>query len=739
MANGEVLDLFASLHSLHQAYWRSCRDPVASRAVFRLRIALGDVVSLGIASVLEEMRSHPADPQVQTTGIQLLRAVIADSNGTAKGLLQRGGGVEALVQSMRQHCAAETLLEEALIVLDELHGIPALLQALEHLRHSAPAVRVALTALSRSLRANWAEAEKLPAESLVRGILQALQQHPSDQQLIAAGLQVLGDLAGDLAPVRGAFAASGGWEWLLSMLEAAVECPELQLQGVRLLAQLCRGGSWTEAYAPRAAAVLEQAVRCHSADDKLLYWGLWGVQQIHGAEALASSLKVVSRASVASSTLRALAGLSWGQGDGAGPQHAMTVVDGVLNAMRAYQGDANLLEEGVIVLGRVAGFAAEREASTGTTAPSFRAGSMSIGALLEVLPAYRSNAQLVNTTLQALAEALDGCHSPTSQLHLQICDGLFGRGSGACNGNVRAVGAGLLFEVAEVHATNATIQTTSMWLACVARGPAAVVTEMEYQPLCHPVQLCGIKSLASFYGDHLELEAAASVIRPAAIRVISAAMQSFPENLVLQQNGCYGLSTIAEHGLDSTVDESHMVVCLQAATKALALVQGQSDNDNMPWSYNALYLRQEGARLVASVCSNAPGLGPRLREGGGEAETILSDALVSTVTGIADGIRDSTAEEAVQLELTALAYIVGPTVAVLHTLRRWGASKPSVSRAAADTVVDLVRRGQTSPKDLQESGILAELLTTLQAHQTDDDLRGRLQLALGFAGGAAVS
>lgn len=44
-----------------------------------------------------------------------------------------------------------------------------------------------------------------------------------DPQVILVGLQLLGDLAGDLPETRSAFFNLGGWDWLLHVLESAGE------------------------------------------------------------------------------------------------------------------------------------------------------------------------------------------------------------------------------------------------------------------------------------------------------------------------------------------------------------------------------------------------------------------------------------------------------------------------------------------------------------------------------------
>ena len=59
-ADDGVLDLFRALDGFHRAYWRSSHEPLASRAVSKLRQPLVELVGLAVVNVLEEMRSGAA-------------------------------------------------------------------------------------------------------------------------------------------------------------------------------------------------------------------------------------------------------------------------------------------------------------------------------------------------------------------------------------------------------------------------------------------------------------------------------------------------------------------------------------------------------------------------------------------------------------------------------------------------------------------------------------------------------
>ena len=344
----DVMDLFRALHGVHSAYSWNFNEPVANRAVLRLRQALEQVVGLAVVNVLDEMQRGLADPQVQQVGVSFLKAVVADSKGSTKDIIQRAGVVQVLVQSMTKHPGTENLLTEALEVMDELHGLEALLQALQHLRPSAPGTRAALQTLQSTLRKRWHEVER-SAVPLARVIIDALRTHPTDMQLQVMGIKLLGDLAGDLPEARVAFFQVNGWEWLLQVLESppldhSWEGLELQQEGVRLIAQLCKGGACGEIHSQRVGAILEKVLQRSQNDGRVLYWGLWAVQQLHGSASLLSTLRANSNPDVVMQTLRSLSGLSWGHGEiDSEAEHAIQVMQNVIQAMRAFTDNPEVL------------------------------------------------------------------------------------------------------------------------------------------------------------------------------------------------------------------------------------------------------------------------------------------------------------------------------------------------------------------------------------------------------------
>lgn len=230
----------------------------------------------------------------------------------------------------------------------------------------------------------------------------------------------------------------------------------------------------------------------------------------------------------------------------------------------------------------------------------------------------------------------------------------------------------------------------------------------------------------------------------------------FPENIILQQHACYALCMMAEHGtpVGSQIGEDAFLQCAMAAAEALCLVRGRCDGGANPSSYNALYLRKEATRCIVAICGVQPSLGRWLRDHG--MQELLADAFKTTAESVWDGKRDAEAEETLCLELLALSYVMGPPVAIIETLRRWGSAKPAVVRAVADAVVELVRsathRGSsialsTDPavaavsapaQALHAAGCGSELAVAMQAHQGDDDLQGRLNLAVGFVDSQAA-
>eukprot|EP00747_Dinoflagellata_sp_TGD_P171432 gnl/TRDRNA2_/TRDRNA2_205489_c0_seq1.p1 gnl/TRDRNA2_/TRDRNA2_205489_c0~~gnl/TRDRNA2_/TRDRNA2_205489_c0_seq1.p1 ORF type:complete len:208 (-),score=32.81 gnl/TRDRNA2_/TRDRNA2_205489_c0_seq1:118-696(-) len=186
--------------------------------------------------------------------------------------------------------------------------------------------------------------------------------------------------------------------------------------------------------------------------------------------------------------------------------------------------------------------------------------------------------------------------------------------------------------------------------------------------------------------------------------------------------------------MDAEVNEEALTACLQAAARALDIVQGRCDCHTDPASHNALYLRKEATRLIAAVCAAAPQLGSWVQMRGGH--TVLVNALTATADGIADGSRDPQVEEALRLGLLALAHVVGPSASIVGALRRWGVTKPAVARAAADALVELMRCSlpPASVEALRADRCCEELVDALQAHAKDEELLGRLNLAMGFLG-----
>ncbi|CAE8634517.1 unnamed protein product [Polarella glacialis] len=580
----------------------------------------------------------------------------------------------------------------------------------------------------------------------------AMQVHAQDHTLLSLGIQILGDLA-DLPLVRTAFAACGGWDWLLPMLESTRDSLDLQIDGVRLLAQLCRGGSFGEASSARVGAALEKVLQRHSHHERLLYWGLWAVQQLHGASSLLAPLWASiegdssANAGIAVSALKSLGGLAWGQGDGAGPEQAPPVIDAVLHVMRHHQDNTpEILLEGAAVLGRTAAYAAEHE----ELPQLLKAGSTAVAALLDLLRARAAVPEMAQRVLEAFAEILEVCgrgdagQPPVPVLRRSICEGLFGSPAEAGAGGSASgvLGLGLLSKVSAEHESNTRFQGVVMWVAGLAHGASAIVREMDLHPSSYSVQMSAMRTLAVLYGDHLDLEVSDQnrAARAAGLQAVIRAMSVFPENVVLMQNGCYALSMIVDHGLDDrVVSEDTFVACLRAAIQALLLSQGSYDD-----SYSVFHLRQESARLIAAVCAAAPGLGQWLLQQG--SEVLLSKALMGTADSIVSGRRDTPQmEEALQFEMLALTHIVGPTAAIAGALQRWGSEKPSVARASADAVAELVRRNhppiveELRRGNAAQGSVGAQLAAAMQAHKGDEELQSRLQLALGFTGAAPES
>lgn len=724
MSVDEVSDLLGAMHTLCKVFWRCRHDNVTGRTMLRFQNALAEVTHMAISSILLEMKENAADPQVLSSCLSLTRLLLKDQdppNPALRAMLEQAGFAKVLVQVILEHMSTQGLMEEALGIIEELHGFPALLEALNHLASNPLGARLAMQAIRRSVRNKWEKVQHFPADFFVSTFLKVLQLHPADQLLQVEGLELLGDFAGEVVTFRSAFANTGGWMWLVKLLDNTANALALQQSGVRLISQLCKGGCCTEAHAQEASEALSKALQRNSMDGRLLYWGLWALQQLHGISALARMLQAAgsnkANDQIVIAVLKALGGVSWGQGDGSGPESVPLVLSAVMGTMDACKDSFEILWEGVAVLGHVASYACSQ-------ANLLEAGCRSLASLMNLLRLRGHNSTLVALTLEALAETLESAGNGHTIVVGVVRDGLMS----PSNDNS---GRSLLSQVTSNHVGCQAVQVAAMWLAGLLQGAHAIVEEMEAHPKSHAVQIAAIKSLGPLYAqilENFEPEDPNAVARPRAMNCIMAAMHFFPDNNSIQQNGCYALSTMAEHGTDKFVCNQLLVRCLSLALTALTQsVQATSRDPN----YNAIYLQQEAARLISSVCSSAPILRQWLHEQNGKA--VLGSTVEDTAQRVTDGSRNKDVEEALRHELLAMAYIVGASTAISGPLQYWGKSKPSVVRACADIVIELSRRNQLSAEELQANGLGAQLVSALEAHPADDDLHNCLQLAVGFA------
>jgi len=720
----EAADCYGGIGALSQVYWKNQRDPVTNRALQSLCPALKEVLSHAVLAVLNEMQVAMADPEVQSTGVRLLRTLFTN-NALVKEIVLKQGGLSTFSLSMQRHPTVEYLLLDMLSAVDELQGLESLLKIMLELRQNAPAALAALRAFKRTADSRWKEVQKLPPRDLLQAILSVALAHPQDERILEISIHLVGDVCGEEAQNRTHFAAANGWQWVLDVLERHPGNVQVQLNGVKLVAQLCKGGSWGEAYAQRAAQLIGDSIYRHCREETFLYWGIWAIQQLGGASAILIPLRRGALGDIATvAALRSLSCLNWGQSDDAGPELVQPVVETVISTMQSNCGQQDVLFEGASALGNAAEFACCC-AGLSTGENTQRACWDALHALLELLTAQLTSEKLASRILECLVAIMDKLQADSTIRH-QLTDALWK--SGDC---------GLLSKLAAQHPYNGFLHSKIMWMNGVTHGIASVVQEMDRNPACHSIQMCGIRALSALYHDNLELSAADNAARRGALNAAATAMEKFPENLVLQQHCCFLLSAIAEHGADEFITTEQLVVCLNAASQALQLVKGRCDAQNDPGSYNALYLRKEATRLVGCVCCAMPSLGRQLSEQQGP-RTILEDALIATACGVADAKRDSEAEDVLQLELVALACVIGP-VAIVESLRKWGTKKPAVVKAAACTVVHLTRRHQSEvselQRELQSKGCSAEFLAAMESYSADVDLQGHVHLALGFIGG----
>lgn len=718
-----MLDLFRAVDGLHKAYWRSCSEPVANRAVSKLRQPLVELVGSAVLHVLEEMQSGLADPRVQAVGVCFLKAALSGSDGTTKDILQKAGVVEVLVRSMTNHASTEYLLQDALSILDELHGLSALLQALEHLRSSPFATKAALISLRTSARARWNEVEAQDAFQVIRVILLSLRAH-QEGHVILAGLQLLSDLAGDLPETRIAFFKLGGWDWLLQVLESWEEL-SIQQEGIRMVSQLCKGGACGDAFGARVGVVLERSLQRSQNDGKVLYWGLWAVQQLHGVQSLLATLRtncdVFNEKSekVVKSTLRSLSDLTW-EGDQAGLDTVVQVIQTVIFCMQKCQESVDLLNDSAFTLSRAAlTIAGEKHEAI----PQLKEAALtSASILMELLSAKVANAQLCRTVLEALGELLEVA-GPA--LRARICEHLF---AGNCNnGGSGVIGAGLLSKVSQEHHGNTWVQGVIMWLAGLAHGVAAIVREMNMNQ-GYGVQLAALRAVAAIFDQLEDPQSNEMGSRGACIAAALSAMNAFPENLIVWKTACYTLNSIVQHGLDHMVQKEQLEMCLRAGAKALNVAQSL---EHHCYRDEASYLREESVKLIAAVCITCPDFRFSLQEA--NCKVTLAQAMEAAVDRFPEDDPDKEAEQVEVLvhNLLALAYVSGPEEILVSCLQRWGA-KTFLVRACADTVAELVRRNAPMNEELLRGRVHAELTKVAQVHKEDVQIQSCLELAVGF-------
>eukprot|EP00927_Polykrikos_kofoidii_P086522 TRINITY_DN9722_c0_g1_i1.p1 TRINITY_DN9722_c0_g1~~TRINITY_DN9722_c0_g1_i1.p1 ORF type:complete len:786 (+),score=143.92 TRINITY_DN9722_c0_g1_i1:281-2359(+) len=688
------------------------------------------------------METHLVDPQVQSMGVHILRAVISQ-NATAKHLILLDGGAKALVKGVQSHPNNESLLAVALEAMDEIHGLPTLLQALENLKASVPGVRAALGAILQSVRARWTEIEEMASVQFLAPMFHAVTAHKADERIVISGLNLVNELTRDSTSMRGAFSATGGWDWTLGLLELHVDHPEIQMFGCKLLSSLGRGGSWDELHALRVSAVLERTLCVHGEDNNVMYWALWAVQQLNGARSLTVPLStgVFKTANATVNAIKCLGGISLGQSESSSLQDMPAIIDAVVYTMDRFMERFDVLYESTLVLAHSAGFVLGQLPSETSERNKFLESVLvATRALIRLIHVRSADAYTTTAACQSLAEILETCQDDSPVRHF-ICKSLLS--------DVDSQGEHLLSRLAAMHVSNDQLQTVLMWVFGVARGAAPVVAHMSDNSTSHSIQMPAIKTLGKVY-ERIELEVEDAKALPGALRAVVDAMARFPENLILQQHACYALCTMAEHCGDEqcNIGDETLVQCLAASARALRLVQGRDDSGCHPSKYNALDLRKEATRCFATALNTRPVLGRWLRENG--VQELLVGALQSTADGVWDGTRDSEAEKTLCWELLALSYVLGPSDAILVPLRRWGSSKPAVVRAVADAVVELIRGcvsrvdcadpafvGDAPSQALRAAGCGDALLATMAAHKEDEDLQTRIQLAAGFVGATA--
>eukprot|EP00929_Paragymnodinium_shiwhaense_P121656 TRINITY_DN9399_c0_g1_i1.p1 TRINITY_DN9399_c0_g1~~TRINITY_DN9399_c0_g1_i1.p1 ORF type:complete len:767 (-),score=166.93 TRINITY_DN9399_c0_g1_i1:212-2512(-) len=764
MADNELLDLFRCLEQFRKVWAHNHADPTADRMGKKVKAPMAELVAYCFAAVIDEIQTRPSDPEVQAMGVHVLRQIVV-TNNTAKKLLELRHGAQVMVKVIEQHPTNEYLLTEALEVIDQLHGLQSLLQVLQNLKQSSCLVRAALWALQKAVHHRWKEVQQLNSEEVVGALLPALAQHPNDVQILQHGLSLTHTFLGLEGNTRSAFSSLNGWDWLLRTLEVHDGEAEVQVHGIKIVSQLCRGGAFGEAHVVAASKAIERALCRFPDHQQIQYWGFWSMQQISGASALASLLRTSSGTTQTNGgsggasggrplahgsvvqVLRALDGLNWGQTETAGRNDIVNVLTAVIDTTRSNAGDREILFQAACALASATTFAsgevsgARRASCPASDVKAIETAACgAVDALLWLLALRLGDDALSRIVLQGLGEVA-AASDDGSVVRQRIMEGLLSTGSDS---------TALLSRVAAAHVSNEKFQAMAMWVTGVLYGASYIVKEMERHHNSYALVVPAMKTLGLLYSDAMDLEANARGARPGAMRAMLAAMQAFPDNLEIHRTGCWSLSAVVDHGLqEDGVNESLLQACLQPAFTALRLaranIAGSRPEDNDA-TYSVLAVRREATRLVSTICSVCPGLGACVRENGGDA--LLVEALQNTAQATMNAGRDERHEDSLCQQFVGLCYVVGAP-GILDALQQWGAAKPSVVCAAAGAVVELARRQQCggstasaaaasfasslgSVQALNAAGCGQALVSAAQKYAADEDIARQIQLAVGF-------
>lgn len=697
---------------------------------------LGEAILRGVRRLLEELEASPKDAEGQWMGLYLFRRFLWGSTAVRELVMAHKHGVLQLLARTSQHHQNDLRLQgEVMWLLFEVGGLTALLDMLSVCSHSSALVRMCIRQIKErcQVQSVWWEWVRQPWERSLMPVLRVMEAHKHDAEIMSEALWFLQEFIWD-AGFRDAFGSRGGWSTILTAMEAQLSCPAVQLAGCRAIVGLgSRGGAWGVQWESRAAAALGNTIKMHSKNEDLLRWAFWALKEVHGVGALLEMLQnspetLEMKTSIA--IFNALSELPWGQADALDLGAACQVVERCSAWLRqggTWQSSA-LAMPMQAALGNAARFAAPSQPPADVTplsAQCAQAVGIAAETFLWILRERLSDASMAEDACTRLAE-IHHLSPASASVKALVKQGLVETTSPADGG------VSILQRLAAAHVSNGDLQKTVLWTMGVVYGPRPVLEHMAHHMASQEVQLHAVKSLGCLYDEDEEdcLANEINAARADALRAVVHTMTKYPDNMLLCQHCCFAMSVIvipgARVGLD---DPAFLQLCLQAILHVVRVADG--------------YPEKEACRAIISLVPAllaVPNAVAALREDKG-ARAALEHSVQCRFRWAPwerrraeesdDGVDAAEHEEGLSLALTALGLVAGvePVVATLEKGAESG--KPSVIKAAAQTIVDLARLGAEQAISEHQASLSTAFRRCFEK-QLDVQVMATLELAAGF-------